>query len=307
MVLVGDHRQLGAVDAGGILRRPGCATEANQVAELSDVRRFANALGEGSQASDSGPGIANAIAGLRNPRAGRPEGTGTRCSTPSTRRGRRTPAAGKTSLMIAGDRDTRQRAQRPGPGPIGSPLERSLGATSRCRTGDPPGSATWWSLSEQPPHRGREPVGAKRRPMDALPTHDDGSLTLRRLKGSGDVHLPADYVGQHVELAYTSTAHRAQGRTVDTLRTPWCPRQVTPRGPRRRGHPGLCNPTGSTWTPATIPDPQTSHGDGAQAMTACQVLVSVLANEGAELAAHEMIRRQHARGRRPWSGSRPST
>ncbi len=28
--------------------------------------------------------------------------------------------------------------------------------------------------------------------------------------------LPADYVREHVELGYASTAHRAQGRTVDT-------------------------------------------------------------------------------------------
>ncbi len=28
--------------------------------------------------------------------------------------------------------------------------------------------------------------------------------------------LPADYVREHVELGYATTAHRAQGRTVDT-------------------------------------------------------------------------------------------
>ncbi|MGE4164115.1 MAG: MobF family relaxase [Vicinamibacterales bacterium] len=32
---------------------------------------------------------------------------------------------------------------------------------------------------------------------------------------SGTVHLPADYVTEHVELAYAQTGHAAQGRTVD--------------------------------------------------------------------------------------------
>ena len=41
-------------------------------------------------------------------------------------------------------------------------------------------------------------------------------MTVQRANGGGVVVLPADYVAEHVELAYASTAHRAQGRTVDT-------------------------------------------------------------------------------------------
>jgi len=40
------------------------------------------------------------------------------------------------------------------------------------------------------------------------------------------------------------------------------------------------------------PDPQTSHGETREPMTAKEVLVGVLRNEGAEVAAHEMIRRE---------------
>jgi hypothetical protein len=36
------------------------------------------------------------------------------------------------------------------------------------------------------------------------------------MPGGRQVVLPADYVRQHVELGYATTAHRAQGRTVDT-------------------------------------------------------------------------------------------
>ena len=44
----------------------------------------------------------------------------------------------------------------------------------------------------------------------------DGSMAVRRAGGSAETVLPANYVAEHVELGYASTAHRAQGRTVDT-------------------------------------------------------------------------------------------
>src|SRR5665811_2117550 len=46
--------------------------------------------------------------------------------------------------------------------------------------------------------------------------HGDGSIDVRRTNGTGRATLPAAYVRQHVELGYATTAHRAQGRTVDT-------------------------------------------------------------------------------------------
>lgn len=47
--------------------------------------------------------------------------------------------------------------------------------------------------------------------VDAV--HRDGSLTVAGKTGT--VHLPADYVREHVELAYAETSHANQGRTVD--------------------------------------------------------------------------------------------
>lgn len=44
----------------------------------------------------------------------------------------------------------------------------------------------------------------------------DGSLRLRHRDHHGFVTVPGDYVGEHVELAYATTIHRAQGMTVDT-------------------------------------------------------------------------------------------
>lgn len=47
--------------------------------------------------------------------------------------------------------------------------------------------------------------------------HRNGDLTIRaERKSVGVVRLPRDYVESAVELAYATTAARAQGRTVDT-------------------------------------------------------------------------------------------
>ena len=54
-------------------------------------------------------------------------------------------------------------------------------------------------------------------------THHDGALTVTRTNGHGRITLPADYVRDHVELAYATTEHGAQGHTADrsiTLTTP---------------------------------------------------------------------------------------
>ena len=66
---------------------------------------------------------------------------------------------------------------------------------------------------------------------------EDGSMALRRLNGNGEVILPADYVAHHVELAYATTAHRAQGCTV---------RPPTPLSrPPRPGRPFMWPPPGA--------------------------------------------------------------
>jgi conjugative relaxase-like TrwC/TraI family protein len=46
--------------------------------------------------------------------------------------------------------------------------------------------------------------------------HPNGSLTVRHLSHGGRVTLPADYVRDQVQLLYATTAHRTQGTTVDT-------------------------------------------------------------------------------------------
>ncbi|GHJ45885.1 hypothetical protein Cs7R123_32270 [Catellatospora sp. TT07R-123] len=46
--------------------------------------------------------------------------------------------------------------------------------------------------------------------------HRNGSLKVQHQRHGGTLTLPADYVTAHVELMYATTTHRAQGSTVDT-------------------------------------------------------------------------------------------
>jgi hypothetical protein len=123
-------------------------------------------------------------------------------------------------------------------------------------------------------------------------TFEDGGMTVQRADGAGEVLLPADYVREHVELAYASTAHRAQGRTVDTAHaivSPTTTREVLyVSGTRGREGNWLYVDTHYD------PDPQTSHDEATEPVTAREVLAGVLRNEGADVAAHDMIRREQS-------------
>jgi len=106
------------------------------------------------------------------------------------------------------------------------------------------------------------------------------------------VRLPAAYVVAHVELAYATMTHRSQGRTVDTahvLVTPATTRDLLYVGATRgRAANRLYVDT------AFDPDPATSHDEATSEQSLREVLLGVLANEGAEASAHETLRRaQH--------------
>jgi hypothetical protein len=97
-------------------------------------------------------------------------------------------------------------------------------------------------------------------------TNEDGSMAVRRAGGTGEVVLPADYAAAHVELAYATTAHRAQGRTVDTAHamvSPTTTREV-PYVAATRGRESNRLYVDTSYDP----DPQTSHDGMTEAQTA---------------------------------------
>ena len=120
-------------------------------------------------------------------------------------------------------------------------------------------------------------------------TNADGTMAVRRADGGGEVVLPADYVRQHVELSYATTAYRAQGRTVSTAHamvSPTTTREVLyVSATRGRDANKLYVDT------CFDPDPPTSHYGVTAPQSARDVLAGVLAREGADVSAHEAIRR----------------
>jgi hypothetical protein len=119
-----------------------------------------------------------------------------------------------------------------------------------------------------------------------------GPLTVRRDRFDTRACRRADKtcLMRNVELAYASTAHRAQGTTVDTAHAmvaPTTTKEVLYVSATRGKEANLLYVDTHY-----DPDPLTSHGEALEPMTAKEVLVAVLRNEGAEVAAHEMIRRE---------------
>jgi len=118
---------------------------------------------------------------------------------------------------------------------------------------------------------------------------DDGSLTVQRTGGGPAVVLPAGYVAEHVELGYATTAHRAQGATVDTahaIATGTMTREVLyvamTRG-RESNDVYVCTDG--------APEPLTGFAD--QQQTARGVLEAVIARTGDNDSAHEVRHLEH--------------
>ena len=116
----------------------------------------------------------------------------------------------------------------------------------------------------------------------------DGSLIVRRFRGSSSVRLPADYVAEHVELGYATTANRAQGTTVDTAHVvvtgPTIGRETLYVAMTRGRHRNQLYVATDYHC-----DPDAQHGPGER-QTVRDVLTAILTNAGADVSAHETIR-----------------
>jgi conjugative relaxase-like TrwC/TraI family protein len=287
VLLVGDQAQLTAVEAGGMFAAL-VRDRGDLVTELSDVRRFHHEW-EKEASVELRAGSPDAIdayqAHERIASGSREEMLGAlyrawECDI----------KAGRRSLMIAGDLGTvnelnaRAQVDRVAAGQVEAVgLNVTGGATAGV------GDQVVTRQNNRRLTTGRRWVRNGDQ-WTVTATGLDGSMTLQRANGTGQVVLPSDYVREHVELAYASTAHRAQGRTVDTAHamvSPTTTREVLyVSGTRGREANNLYVDTHYD------PDPQTSHGEVGEPMTGKEVLAGVLRNEGADVAAHDMIHRQ---------------
>ncbi len=123
-------------------------------------------------------------------------------------------------------------------------------------------------------------------------TREDGSVTVRRegAKWRTTITLPAEYVATDLELAYATTAYRAQGSTVDTahaiVHSPEMTREslyVSMTRGREANHVYVATDQ------AHIEEHQ--YRDDLE-MSARSVLYGILQHTGAELSAHQTIEQE---------------
>lgn len=283
VVLVGDPEQLSSVEAGGMFR---ALARRDGVAELSDVRRFQE------------PWEAKASTQIR---AGREEAIDTYIGNNRVVEGDRDTLldqvyrawrtdtdAGEVSLMIAQDSATvaelnaRARADRVAAGEV---ARKGLAVSGGGVAGVGDVVVTRENARLLSTGRGWVKNGDR---WVVTATHKDGSMAVKRAEGGGSVVLPADYVAEHVELGYATTAHRAQGRTVGTAHaiiSPTTTREVAYVAVTR-GRKSNRLYVDTHWDP----DPDTAHEGMTEPRTAKEVLASVLARSGADVSATGTIR-----------------
>ena len=287
VLLVGDQAQLSAVEAGGMFAA--LVRDRNGLApQLSDVRRFHSAwektasveLRAGSEdAIDAYEAHNRIVSGNRD-----------EMLDAIFAAWKHDVASGCTSLMIASDLGTvselnaRAQADRVS---VGQVMDGGVTVAGGGTAGV--GDQVHTRQNDRRLTSGRSWVRNGDR-WTVIATFQNGSMTVKRAKGAGQVLLPADYVREHVELAYASTAHRAQGRTVDTAHA-----MVSPTTTREVLYVSGTRGRKGNWLYVDThydPDPQTSHDEATESATAKEVLAGVLRNEGADVAAHDMIRRE---------------
>ncbi|GAB4005264.1 MobF family relaxase [Nocardioides ultimimeridianus] len=124
----------------------------------------------------------------------------------------------------------------------------------------------------------------------------DGSAVVnrvdprRRRRRRGSAVLPREYVGEHLDLGYAVTAHRAQGVTVDTSHV-----VVTPTTTRENLYVSMSRGRESNIAYVALDQPDDSHTtpepDDATART---VLFGVLQHSGASLGALQTMEAEYA-------------
>lgn len=111
---------------------------------------------------------------------------------------------------------------------------------------------------------------------------DDGSIDARDQQGFTH-HLPRQYVAENVELGYAGTVHRAQGRTVDTVHT-----MVTDQMTRQQLYVAMTRgrANNTAWCVTQTPN---VDGDPTDELSPLDVFTTVATSSGGEKSATEII------------------
>jgi hypothetical protein len=290
ILLLGDHGQMSSVEAGGAFSLL-VKDRGDLVPELTDVRRF-NSEWEKAASVELRAGNTSAIDSYEA--HDRVTGGDRESLLDAIYAAWKADVeAGRSSLMIAGDTATvtelnrRARTGRVAEGTVAS-VGLAIADGQRAGVGD--------EIVTRQNNRllttGKSWVKNGDRFVVAA-TNPNGSMAVRRVSGGTEVMLPADYVAQHVELGYATTSYRSQGRTVDTthsLVSPTTTREVLYVAATRGRESNMIYVDTSF-----DPDPATGHDGTIAPQSASEVLTGVLANEGADLSAHETLEKARLR------------
>jgi conjugative relaxase-like TrwC/TraI family protein len=302
LLLVGDHRQLPAIGAGGTFEM--LAGSRTDTPHLADIHRFKDPDGRGR--------VWEARASLLL-RRGEVRALDAYAAHGRLRDGdtdamidaaylawKHDRGVGLNSLLVAADNATVQalnlkaRADRIADGHVrggGAALHDGTAAgvgdrivtrrvDRRLRDGSSP--------QERPDEYGRYPRGFVKNgtAFTVVAVRRDGALRVRADGAQGATVLPAQYVSQHVELGYAVTAHRCQGMTVDTTHT-----IATDRMTREAFYVAMTRGTQSNraYVTTDCPAEAESHVAFAQATSSREsVLATILTHVGAEQSAHTL-------------------
>ncbi|WP_300007459.1 MobF family relaxase [Pseudonocardia sp.] len=218
LLLVGDHRQLAAIGAGGAMD---LLAQSGTRYELAEARRFEHAW-ERDASLRLRAGDRTVLRTYH--RQGRLLDAGTReqAETSAALGWLADTLAGRRSLLLV---DTNEQAAR-----LSAELRAELVRLGRVEedgvdlgmqgtyagVGDlVQARLNSWHLAGVEGNR-RGPINRETYRVTAV--RDDGGLDVTTLAGDGfgeRLVLPADYVAQHLALAYATTVHAAQGQTVD--------------------------------------------------------------------------------------------
>ncbi|MGQ0845096.1 MAG: MobF family relaxase [Sporichthyaceae bacterium] len=288
VVLVGDHHQLGAVEAGGAFAL--LAGEGHAV-ELDRLHRFTEHWeAEASRALRVGrPEALDAYA-----THGRIDDGPTEVMIEAAYRAwAADTAAGRNSLLLAHDRDTvatlnrRARTDRVRAGIVDPTRQVALADGIQAGPGD---LVTTRRNNRRLVRQDGEHVRNGDR-WHVVLTLPDGSMDVtcsRPAEGlshpARPIRLPADYVREHVELGYASTVHSAQGATADTAHL------VASAGLTREAF-CVAMTRGRDRNHAYVP---TEHqGEAGQPdLTVRQILEQILDRQGAAVSATAVLRQR---------------
>jgi hypothetical protein len=285
VVLVGDGAQLSSVDAGGMFRTL-VRDRGDKSPTLADVRRF-SAAWEKEASLAVRDGTSSAL-GAYATHERIEDGTRDDMLDAIYNAWKADGERGLHSLMLASDTATvndlnaRARAERVASGTV---VDEGVDVAGAMTAG-----VNDLVVTRENNRRLKTDTGWVKNGdvWSVSATHEDGSMTVTRVVGQGSVVLPAAYVAQNVELAYATTVHRAQGRTVDTTHA-----FVSPTTTREMLYVAVTRGSKSNHLYVDThydPDPDTGHDGLTEIPTPLEVLADVLRHEGADVSATDIIR-----------------